>query len=410
MVALGIWTRSALDVREQRQPGGAKKITGRLLNSPLGHDLRQTAERIPVRVANPEQCIQPHGRLRGRHGNSYLAEITSTRRRAEASGLRVRARHVDCSLRLVEVIVRLQRLAGWFIAWFVAISGPLKACDGVWRDLARMPSMRQEISAAVLDGKIFVIAGFDGSGMSRDTVEIYDPETDSWSSAARLPIATNHNAAAVAAGKLYAFAGTSKRVFVYHPDQNAWSDVAPTNYMHGDTPAVAVINDLIYVAGGSGAVGNEVEFYDPAQDAWTTLAPMNVPRNHTAGGASGGKFYVAGGRPGILAASALEVYDPQTNTWTSLSPMPTGRSGIAAGVVNNKLYVFGGEDPRLFSEVEVYDTATDSWQQLAPMRTPRHGIVAAVIGNVIYIPGGGIQQGFGATDVNEAYVVPNECP
>src|SRR6266699_528347 len=97
------------------------------------------------------------------------------------------------------------------------------------RDLARMPSMRQEISTAVLDGKIFVIAGFDSSGMSSDSVEIYDPETDSWSSAGRLPIATNHNAAAVAAGKLYAFAGTSKRVFVYHPDRNEWSDVAPTN-------------------------------------------------------------------------------------------------------------------------------------------------------------------------------------
>jgi N-acetylneuraminic acid mutarotase len=137
---------------------------------------------------------------------------------------------------------------------------------------------------------------------------------------------------------------------------------------------------------------------------------MNVPRNHTAGGAIGGKFYVAGGRSGILAASALEVYDPQTNTWTILSSMPTGRSGIAAGVLNNKLYVFGGEDPRLFSEVEVYDPATDTWQQVAPMRTPRHGIFAAVIGNVIYIPGGGIQQGFGVTDFNEAYVVPDECP
>ena len=176
--------------------------------------------------------------------------------------------------------------------------------------------MRQELSTAVLDGKIFVIAGFDSSGTSTNTVEVYDPETDTWTSAAPLPIATNHNAAAVAAGKLYAFGGTSKRAFVYHPDQNSWSDVAPTNYMHSDTPAVAVIDDLIYVAGGSGGVGNEAEVYVPA---------------------------------------------------------------------------------------------TDSWRQLAPMQTPRHGIFAAVTGNVIYIPGGGIQQGFGATDVNEAYVVADEC-
>src|SRR2546425_11475931 len=118
------------------------------------------------------------------------------------------------------------RFFATFMLLCAGICSPQQTCDGVWRDLARMPSMRQEISTAVLDGKIFVIAGFDSNGMSSDTVEIYDPGTDSWSSAARLPIATNHNAAAVAAGKLYAFAGTSQRVFVYHPDRNAWSDVA----------------------------------------------------------------------------------------------------------------------------------------------------------------------------------------
>src|SRR5262249_55286698 len=142
-----------------------------------------------------------------------------------------------------------------FLTLWWAICGPVAACDGIWRELVRMPSMRQELSTAVLDSKIFVIAGFDSSGMSTNTVEIYDPETDSWTSAAPLPIATNHNAAAVAAGKLYVFGGTSSRVFVFNPDQNVWSDVAPTNYMHADTPAVAVINNLIYVAGGSGGVG-----------------------------------------------------------------------------------------------------------------------------------------------------------
>ena len=136
--------------------------------------------------------------------------------------------------------------------------------------------------------------------------------------------------------------------------------------MHENTAAVAVINDLIYVAGGSGGVGNEVEVYDPAQDTWTVLAPMNIPRNHTAGGVIDGKFYVAGGRPGTDAASALEVYDPQANTWTMLAHMPTGRSGVAGAIVNRKFYVFGGEDPRLFSNVEVYDPANETWQQLAP--------------------------------------------
>ena len=281
------------------------------------------------------------------------------------------------------------------------------ASGGEWSTLAPMPTARQEISTAVLNGKVFVIAGFNSAGNSTNTVEVYDPLTNTWSSAAPLPIITNHNAAAVAAGTLYAFGGTSNRVFAYDPRRNTWSDVAPMRYMHGNTPAVAVIKDLIYVAGGTGPGmnGNEVEVYNPITNTWTTLAPMNVPRNHTAGGAINGKFYVVGGRGSPSAASALEVYDPQTNAWTMLRPMPTGRSGIAAGVVSDRLYVFGGEIPRLFGEVEVYNPADNSWQMLPPMLNPRHGIFASVINNAIYIPAGATQQGFGATNVNDVFIV-----
>jgi uncharacterized protein (TIGR03437 family) len=278
---------------------------------------------------------------------------------------------------------------------------------GAWTTLAPMPSARQEVSTAALDGRIYVIAGYNPAGRDSDLVEVYDPQTNTWASAASLPIATNHNAAAVAAGKLYAFGGTSNRAFVYQPQLNSWSDVAPMIFQHGNTPAVGVINDKIYVAGGSGPGmnQNEMEVYDPAVNKWTQLASMNVPRNHTAGGVINGLFYVAGGRGGANSANALEVYDPQTNIWTRLPNLPTGRSGIGAGVVEGELYVFGGELPRLFSEVEVYNPLTNTWQSLPPMPTPRHGIFGSVIGNAIYLPAGATQQGFGATNVNEVFMV-----
>src|SRR4029453_11501676 len=90
------------------------------------------------------------------------------------------------------------------LAPVVALAGT----NGAWVSLAPMPLARQEISSAVLDGKIYVIAGFTSSGTSTSDVQVYDPVTDTWSRAAPLPVATNHNAAAVAAGKLYAFGGT----------------------------------------------------------------------------------------------------------------------------------------------------------------------------------------------------------
>ena len=214
----------------------------------------------------------------------------------------------------------------------------------------------------VLNGKIYVIAGFGSDGESTDTVEVYNPATNTWASAQPIPIPNNHNNAAVAAGKLYTFSGLSSATFVYDPALDTWSPVASMNFEHGGTAAVGVINDKIYVAGGHGAgmQQRELEVFDPVANNWTNLAPMSVPRNHTGGGVINGKLYVVGGRDSANAPTALEVYDPQSNVWASLAPMPTGRSGIGVGVVNGELYVFGGEFPSLHPEVEVYNPASNS--------------------------------------------------
>jgi N-acetylneuraminic acid mutarotase len=279
---------------------------------------------------------------------------------------------------------------------------------GTWQELAPMPSARQELATAVLHGKIYVIAGYDLEGNSTDTVDVYNPATDSWTSAHPIPGLNNHNSAAVAAGKLYSFGGRSNATYVYDPASDTWSFVATSNLGHGDTAAVGVINNKIYVAGGDPA-GNGLEVYDPGANTWTTLASMSVSRNHCGGGVINGKFYVVGGRGAAGAPTALEVYDPQTNTWATLPPMPTGRSGIGVGVVHGELYVFGGEIPDLHAEVEAYNPVSNAWRSLPEMPSPRHGIWASVIGNRIYFSGGGEVQGFGATNTNDVFIVNSQA-
>jgi len=278
---------------------------------------------------------------------------------------------------------------------------------GVWLTLAPMKEPRQEMAVAELDGKLYAVGGLAGRANAN---EIYDTATDTWSTGADFPASTDHDWAVSLSGHVYVGGGSSNRVFSYNPALFAWTEIVSSTYVHGGTPAAAVIGGRIYVAGGAGGAmaGNELEVYDPASNRWTTLAPMSCARNHTSGGAIGGKLFVAGGRPG--SQTCLEVYDPATNTWMQKAPMPTGRSGIAGAVVANCLYIFGGEgnpsDPNgIFHQVEAYDAASDTWSQLPPMRTGRHGIYAAVIGNVVYLPGGATQAGFGVTSIHEAYVV-----
>src|SRR5215210_3939419 len=115
---------------------------------------------------------------------------------------------------------------------------------GEWVMLAPMPSERQEVATALFNGKIYVIAGYDDARVPTNTVDVYNPATDSWATVQPIPIANDHSAAAVAAGRLYSFGGTRTETFVYDPVNDSWMQVAGSLSAHR-YPAVGVINDKI---------------------------------------------------------------------------------------------------------------------------------------------------------------------
>lgn len=295
-----------------------------------------------------------------------------------------------------------------FLLFFWSFTGLVRGQNGgTWQLLAPMPTARQEVASAVLDGKVYVLGGFDADGFSSALVEVYNPATDTWSSVHPLPSAVNHNSAAVAAGKLYSFGASGTAAYVYQPASDSWAPIASMHFQHGETPAVGVFNDKIYVAGGTnfGVSETDLEVFNPATNAWTVLASMSVPRNHTAGAFLNGKFYVAGGRGVGGAADAFESYDPQTNSWTTRPSLPTPRSGVAVAALDGEIYVFGGEIPGFHAEVEAYNPVTNTWRSLPLMPNPRHGFWAAVIGDRAYLAGGGGGQGFSASNSNQVFTV-----
>src|SRR5262249_48747144 len=304
---------------------------------------------------------------------------------------------------------------------FTAVSGQLLLLafvsavraqnGGTWETRAPMPVRRQELATGALAGKIYVLGGYDLDGRSTATVEVYNPATNTWAFARSLPFAVNHNAAAVAGGKLYSFGAGAGETFVYNPNNNSWAARASSHYVHSLTAAVGVINNKIYVAGGTGTPSQrELEVYDSVANTWTIKMPMRVARNHCAGGVINGKFYVGGGRAAANSEPPLEFYNAATNMWSPLASMPTGRSGIAAAVVNDELWVFGGEevDGGIHAEVKVYNPASNSWRREPDMPSPRHGIWASVIGNKVYIPGGAYHANFAATNTNQIFTVSEQ--
>ena len=77
---------------------------------------------------------------------------------------------------------------------------------GRWEQRAPMPTVRSGIAAAVLEGRMFVFGGEAPTGTFNQT-EAYDARSNGWSNHARMPTARHGLGAAAVAGKIYVISG-----------------------------------------------------------------------------------------------------------------------------------------------------------------------------------------------------------
>jgi N-acetylneuraminic acid mutarotase len=163
---------------------------------------------------------------------------------------------------------------------------PTKNADYSWTTGAPLPTARSEIAGAALDGKIYIVGGFNQRGSSSNSVEIYDMMTDKWTAADPLPRPLDHTAAASYGGKLYVVgggylnrAGLSDKLFIYDPSFNKWTEGASLPRARGAL-TVNFIDGILYAVGGVDSTGTLTSnlAYDPTTNMWTEKAPMPSKR------------------------------------------------------------------------------------------------------------------------------------
>jgi N-acetylneuraminic acid mutarotase len=300
---------------------------------------------------------------------------------------------------------------------------------GTWQTRAPSSTERSEVTAAALDGTIYLIGGFNKPNLGNlgtltisNDVDAYDPATDRWTVKAALPTVLHHAGAATVGGRVYVIGGFTKSflyvwspvatMYIYDPDADHWTKGPPMPTARGAL-AVTESGGKIFAIGGYGEHGNSgaVEVYDPASKTWTARAPLPTPRDHLAVAAVGAKIYAIGGRLDIDYGRNLavtEAYDTQTDHWTKVANLPTARSGITAGVIRGTIFVLGGEAPEgTFRTNEAYRPDEDRWRTMAPMPTGRHGLGSAVVQDRLYILSGGRTPGGSYSNVNEVFVPPS---
>ncbi|MBM3235772.1 sigma-70 family RNA polymerase sigma factor [Candidatus Poribacteria bacterium] len=278
-------------------------------------------------------------------------------------------------------------------AFFMAPRGE----GGTWTKRADMPTARDGHAAIVVNGKIYVIGGYNNL-VKRwlSTVEEYDPATNTWTKKADMPTARNGYASTVN-GNIYVIGGGNgpaiAAVEEYDPATDTWRKKADMPAAR-ESLSISAVNGKIYAIGGFQVwpeALSTVEEYNPATDTWTKKANMPTARWSLSTSVVDGKIYAIGGITTVGAVlSTVEEYDLATDTWTKKADMPTARWVLSTSTVNKKIYAIGGalNNNVSFATVEEYNPATDTWTKKADMPTARMGLSTGVVKGKIYAIGG----------------------
>jgi N-acetylneuraminic acid mutarotase len=254
-----------------------------------------------------------------------------------------------------------------------------------WTQKKDMPVHVHHQAQAEHNGKLYVfggcLKGISGEGGTQNAWE-YDPVADSWRALAQMPVKRCSAIAEQVAGKIYVIGGlepmengqgtrVSGRNEMYDPDSDTWTSRSPmpTTRNHAFSGAV---NGKIYVIGGRLGAGNipvttnvdTVEEYDPATNLWGPVKErMPTPRSGGGYTVCNGRIFAGGGewitRELHAAFKALEAYDPATNTWQVLPSLPGAVHGNAFGCLNGKLHTVSGK-MRAGGPQDAQDPATAS--------------------------------------------------
>jgi len=176
---------------------------------------------------------------------------------------------------------------------------------------------------------------------------------------------------------------------------------------------VIAVGGLTYAIGGvnaDNAFTPAVEVYNAAKDSWTTAAPMPTARPNMAAAVIDGIIYVAGGRSLAGALSTVEAYDPKTNRWNSRASLPMPRDGATAAVIDGELFCLGGtNNDKFVSNVVIYSPKANTWAAITSVSTEREGFVAIQVGRAIYTIGGssGLESPAAVAAVDT--LIPSAC-
>src|SRR5688572_9201681 len=128
--------------------------------------------------------------------------------------------------------------------------------SGLWFGMPSLPTPRQELGVAAVEGRVYVIGGFGQDGRGSSVVEIFDTRSNEWSAGPPLPIRIHHPNVAAVGSRVYVAGGYSEPLgfavadtYELDTDTLTWTRKADMPTARG-AGAAAGYNGRLYVFGG----------------------------------------------------------------------------------------------------------------------------------------------------------------
>jgi polyhydroxybutyrate depolymerase len=170
----------------------------------------------------------------------------------------------------------------------------LDMVSGEWTVVTSLPTPRMNLSSVSFNEKIYTIGGTLGSAngyLGLDKVEVYNPDTDTWSDAASMINNRKNFAACELDGNIYVFGGSNldcggilSSVEAYDPILNIWIEKSNMPSILGG-PSAVQFDNKIYISGGSTTAcpatpqSTIYEYSDPITSISQDSKEIAIPKN-----------------------------------------------------------------------------------------------------------------------------------
>ncbi len=164
----------------------------------------------------------------------------------------------------------------------------------------KLPTVRSDLSAATVGGRVYVLGGYDGTTPLDSVLATSDGSR--FTQVATLPQPARYIAVAALGGRIYAFGGET----------------------------------------ASGEATDAIREVDPGAGTAKLVGHLPTPLSHASAVVLGGEIYVLGGEENGAATDRILRFDPATGRASPAGHLPSPVANGAAAVVGSTAYLIGG--------------------------------------------------------------------